>query len=246
MITRPIRTRLFKEGEDLNAFIIRHIPKLKERSILVVTSKIVALAERRTATTTDIRTKDALIKRESEWAIPTKYVWLTVKDGMVMPSAGIDESNADGKLILLPKDSYRAAREVRQKLKKHYKLKELGVLITDSRTMPLRAGVTGVSLGYAGFKGIKDYVGKKDLFNRPFKFSRVDIPDSLAAAAVLTMGEGAERCPLAIIERAPVEFCERVKREELTISIHDDMYRPLFTNLPERVKPSRPAPSHHP
>ncbi len=235
MITRPIRTRLFKEGEDLPAFIIEHLPRLKERSILVVTSKIVALAECRTAMASDIRTKDELIKQESEWAIPTKYVWLTIKDGMVMPSAGIDESNADGKLILLPKDSYRTARELRRELKKHYKLKEFGVLITDSRTMPLRAGVTGVSLGYAGFKGIKDYVGKKDLFNRPFKFSRVDIPDSLAAAAVLTMGEGAERCPLAVIERAPVKFCERVRRHELSISIHDDMYRPLFTNLPRRA-----------
>lgn len=234
MITRPIRTRLFKEGEDLPAFIIEQLPRLKERSILVVTSKIVALAECRTATASDIRTKDKLIKQESDWAIPTKYVWLTIKDGMVMPSAGIDESNADGKLILLPKNSYRAAQRLRTRLKRHYRLKHLGILITDSRTMPLRAGVTGVSLGYAGFKGIKDYVGKKDLFNRPFKFSRVDIPDSLAAAAVLTMGEGAERCPLAIIEQAHVEFCERVRRDELTISIHDDMYRPLFTHLPRR------------
>lgn len=236
MITRPIRTRLFKEGEDLSVFILHHLPRLKERSILVITSKIVALAERRTATTSDIRTKDRLIKQESDWAIPTKYVWLTIKDGMVMPSAGIDESNADGKLILLPKDSYRAARELRQKLKKHYKLKELGVLITDSRTMPLRAGVTGVSLGYAGFKGIKDYVGKKDLFHRPFKFSRVDIPDSLAAAAVLTMGEGAESQPLAVIDDSPVTFCERIRRNELAISIHDDMYRPLFTHLPKRPR----------
>ena len=106
MKTKSIHTRLFKEGENLELFILEHIPKLKDGSILVVTSKIVALAERRTATPQE---KEKIILEESEWAVPTKYVWLTIKDGMFMAAAGIDESNAQGKIILLPKDSFKAA-----------------------------------------------------------------------------------------------------------------------------------------
>ncbi|OGY79324.1 MAG: hypothetical protein A3B74_00545 [Candidatus Kerfeldbacteria bacterium RIFCSPHIGHO2_02_FULL_42_14] len=233
MIIRPIKTHIFQEGDDLFAFITDYFKKLPEKSVVVITSKIVALAERRTAIAENAQMKEKLIRAESEFAIPTKYVWLTVKDGMVMASAGIDESNANGKLILLPKDSFKTARFLQKKLRGKYGVRHLGVLVTDSRTIPLRAGVTGVALGYAGFCGIKDYRGTPDIFGRKFKFSRTNIADGLAAAAVLVMGEGNERQPLAIIERAPVEFCDRVNRAELHIDIQEDMYRPLFSKLPK-------------
>lgn len=232
MITKPIKTGIFEEGEDLVGFITDHIPHLKKESIVVVTSKIIALSERRTAIVKNAKTKERLIRAESEFAIPTKYVWLTVKDGMVMASAGIDESNANGKLILLPKDSFKTARFLRKALQRKYGVKQLGVLITDSRTIPLRAGVTGVALGYAGFRGVKDYRGTPDIFGRKFKFSRTDVADSLATAAVFVMGEGNEQQPLAIIEEAPIEFCDKIHHKELYIDIQDDMYRPLFSKLP--------------
>lgn len=231
MNTKPIHTSVFKEGDNLTKFIQKHIPKLQEKSVLVTTSKIVALAEKRTVEIKDEKTKEACIRAESEYAEKTKYTWLTIKDGVVMACAGIDESNADGKLILLPKDSFLTARRLRNELKKIYNLKDLGIIITDSRTLPLRAGVTGVSLGYAGIKGIKDYRGKPDIFGRKFTMSRVDVADSLAAAAVFVMGEGNEQCPLALITNSGVEFAETVRRNELHISIEDDMYSPLFRHL---------------
>ena len=234
MNTKAIKTRVFKEGEELIPFIARFIKKIPEKSVLVVTSKIVSLSEKRTAIIENSQTKEKLIRKESEFALPTKYVWLTIKDGVVMPSAGIDESNAAGKLILLPRDSFKTARLLRRKLWQIYKIRKFGVLITDSRTMPLRAGVTGVALGYAGFKGIRDYRGQADIFGRKFKFSRTDVADSLAAAAVLVMGEGRERQPLAIIENPPVEFTDKIHRRELKIDIRDDMYRPLFSKLPKQ------------
>ncbi|MDD3729120.1 MAG: coenzyme F420-0:L-glutamate ligase [Candidatus Pacebacteria bacterium] len=172
-----------------------------------------------------------MIKKESRIAIPTKYVWLAIKDRMVMASAGIDESNANGKLILLPKDSFKTADYLRNTLMRRYKLKNLGILITDSRTVPLRAGVVGVALGYAGFRGLKDYCGKLDIFGRKFKFSRSNIADSLATAAVLVMGEGKEQQPLAVIKKAPVEFCDKIKKTELCIDIEDDMYCPFFSEI---------------
>lgn len=231
MNIKPIKTRVFQEGDNLFAFIAGYFKKIPEKSIIVVTSKIVALTEKRTAVIKNSRTKNQLIRAESELAIRTKYAWLTIKDGLVMPSAGIDESNANGKLILLPKDSFKTARFLRRKLREKYGVKQLGVLITDSRTLPLRAGIIGVALGYAGFRGVKDYRGQPDIFGRKFHFSRVDIADSLAAAAVLLMGEGDEQQPLAIIKNAPVEFRRKTSRRELQISLKDDMYRPLFLKL---------------
>ncbi len=228
MKTKAVHTRLFQEKESLEQFIYEHISRLKDGSVLVVTSKIVALSEGRTAAPED---KVKIIKRESEWAVPTKYVWLTIKDGMFMAAAGIDESNARGKLILLPKDSFRAAARLRTTLLKHYKIKRLGVLITDSRVLPLRVGVVGVALGYAGFSGVKDYRGSSDLFGRKLKITRVDVADSLATSAVLLMGEGNERKPLAIIENAPVEFRDHVNSQELIIPVADDLYVPFLGKL---------------
>ncbi len=236
MKVAPIRTRVFKESEDLVRFIVGHIPAMKNGSVLAVTSKIVALAEGSVVRATSSRAKEAIIRAESEWQLQAKYGKLTLKDGLLMWNAGIDESNAKGNIILLPKDSFAAAKKIRSSLLQNYKIKKLGVIITDSRIMPLRAGVVGVALGYAGFKGLRDYRGKKDIFGRKLKFTQTDVADSLATAAVLVMGEGKERRPLCIIEDAPVEFFDTVSRRELVVAPKDDMYRPLFKTVKRRKK----------
>ena len=228
MIIEAIKTNIFEEGEDLFSFVIRHIKNISEDSVLVVTSKIVSLAEKRTVLKDGHISKDDLTKKESELFIKSKHVNLTIKNGVAMASAGIDESNAKNKFILLPKDSFRAAKILRKSLMKKFKLKQLGVVITDSRSVPLRAGAMGVALGYAGFCGIKRYGGKPDIFGRKFKFSRVNVADSLAVVAVLAMGEGNECQPLALIKEADIKFCNRVNSKELYIDIFDDLYRPLF------------------
>lgn len=227
MKVKAVKTPIFKQGQNLFKFIIAVLPSLKDKSILVITSKIVALSQRRVASPLEISWEE-LIKKESQWAVSTKYCYLTLKEGVIAPNAGIDKSNAAGKWILWPKDSYGEAEDLRQRLARHYKIKKLGVLITDSRVLPLRKGITGVALGYAGFKGLRNYIGKKDLFGRKLKMSQTNVADSLAAAAVLLMGEAAERTPLAIIEEVPVEFTPRQDKKELKINLADDLYRPLF------------------
>jgi len=219
---------LFQPREKLLPFIDKYLKNLKENSIVVVTSKIVALSEGRFVDKTDEEAKAKIIEQECEFVLQTKYVCLTIKDGIVMANAGVDESNGNGKIILLPKDSFESAKKIRNHLRQKHGLKNLGVILTDSRSMPLRSGITGVALGYAGFKGLKDYTKRSDIFDRPFHFSRVDMADSLATSAVLCMGEGNEQCPLALITDAPVEFCDRTNRNELKIDIEDDIYKPMF------------------
>ena len=235
MQIKAIKTKIFRENEELIPFIFKYIKKLPERSILAVTSKIVALFEGRTVEFKSEKQKVALIKKESDFAVKTRYVWLTIKDDMVMASAGIDESNAKGKLIMLPKDSFCSAELVRKRLKKIFQIKNLGVLITDSRIFPLRSGIVGVALGYAGFKGVKNYIGKKDIFGRVFKMSQTDVADSLATAAVLSMGEGKDQQPLALISNAPIEFTEKINKKELRIKPKDDLYLPLFESILKKL-----------
>jgi coenzyme F420-0:L-glutamate ligase len=231
MQVRATKTRVFKEKESLLNFVTEHLPKIKNSSVLVVTSKIVALAEGRTVTVSSEKERVALIKSESSMATSTRFVWLTLKDGMMMANAGIDESNGDGKLILLPKDSFKAAKNLRTELMNTYGLTDLGVVITDSRVLPMRAGTLGIALGYAGFMGLTDYRGKKDLFGRPFKFAKTNVADGLAATAVLVMGEGDECQPLAVIEDAPVVFRETIRKNELLIPLEDDIYLPFFSRF---------------
>src|SRR3989338_9048419 len=229
MEVNTIQTRIFREGENLADFIVAHIPKLKNGSVLAVTSKIVALAEGRVVKLKNIKEKERLIRAESEWQLKVlPGWWLTVRDGTVVVNAGIDDSNADWKTILLPKNSFIAAGTIRRQLRTHYKIKNLGIVITDSRTSALREGVTGVALGYAGFKGVKDYRNDTDIFGRKLKVTQTNIADSLATAATVVMGEGGERQPLAILTDAPVQFCDRVNRKELRIARKYDMYRSLF------------------
>ena len=228
MKVAPVRTRVFKEGEDIIAFAREYIPKLKNGSVLAVASKIVALAEGAVVQATNARAKEVIIRAESEWQLQAKYGKLTLKDGLLMWNAGIDESNARGNVILLPEDSFAVAKKIRSSLLQNYKIRKLGIIITDSRVMPLRAGVVGVALGYAGFKGLRDYRGEKDIFGRKLKYTQTDIADSLATAAVLVMGEGREQQPLCIIEDAPVVFAEKVNRSELVVAPKDDMYGPLL------------------
>src|SRR3989338_1491448 len=129
MQVKAIKTRIFQENEDLISFILKYVKKLPEKSILVITSKIVALSEGRTAPYKNKKQKIDLIKKESDFAVKTKVVWMTIKEGQVLASAGIDESNANGKMILLPKNSFNTAGNIRKILKKKYRIKNLGVLI---------------------------------------------------------------------------------------------------------------------
>ncbi|SRR5258708_7850927 len=236
MKIRAIKTRVFNEGENLPAFILEHLPKVEENSVLAITSKIVSLSEGRTAVNTKQNRED-LIKKESD--VVVKDSWFSIKDNIIMPAGGIDESNAQGKLIMLPKDSFKSAKIIRQSLKKKLKIKNLGVLITDSNFLPLRSGAIGIALGYAGFRGIRNYIGKEDIFGRKLKYSKTNIPDSLATAAVLCMGEGDEKQPLALITDAPAVFKEKVNTNELRINPKKDMFYPILKNLFYEKKKSK-------
>lgn len=226
--------------DDLLSAIAKAISPLKEKSIIVITSKVVSIWQGRCVPMDRYATKDELVMREADLFLPremTPGAWCmhTIKNNVFIPSAGVDESNADGYYILWPKDPAGVAKKLWTWLRKKYNVKELGVIISDSHTIPLRRGVLGISLAHYGFEPLKDYRDTPDIFGRTLKMTQTNIPDALAAAAVVLMGEGDERTPLAIITDIPwVQFVKHPRRSKkpfssFEIRTHEDLYYPLLS-----------------
>ena len=147
---------------------------------------------------------------------------------MVMTNAGIDESNVKGKILLFPKDLYKCADDLRRELKKKYKVKNLGLIISDSMILPLRSGVINAAVAYSGFKGVQSNIGKKDIYGRKLKTTLVNAADSLATAAGFLMGEAAQKTPLALIQNAPIIFTEKSCKGEMNYPLKYDLYYPFL------------------
>lgn len=237
-----ISTPIFSQGVDLAYFITSAIQKLYEAEsgfslegkVLAVTSKVVSIAEGAVVSKKEISKRD-LILREADHSFGTggMGVELTIKHGLLIPSAGIDESNSENdEFILFPKDPFNSAKRLHADLSRVFQLKNFGVLITDSCPPPLRIGVIGVSLAHWGFKPTRSFINSKDLFGRELKMTRVNLVDSMAAMAVLAMGEANESCPLALIEGVELEFAPETSLREIAIPAEDDLYSPLFSGYP--------------
>ncbi len=222
------KTAVFKEKQDLPTFMKGYLPTLKEGDIVAVCSKLVCLWKGCTVKYKNRKQKEELIVKHSEAALKTKLAWLTVKAGMIMTNGGVDESNANGKLLYFPPDMFACADELCGALKKQFHLKKLGIIITDSMILPLRAGVVAAAVGYSGFGGVRDERGKKDIFGKPLQTTLVNVADSLATAAALTMGERNEQTPLCVIEKAPVRFVRKTNRAEISYPPQQDLYAPLL------------------
>lgn len=241
MIVKAIKTRKFlPPKDDLWELLSKNIKSLEENSVVAVTSKVVSIAEGRCIPIQDFLDKDKLVIEEADKYLPRSaspkgLVMHTIKNDMMIASAGIDESNGGGFYILWPKDPEVSAKKIWKFLTKKYGVKNLGVIITDSRLVPLKRGVVGVAIGYFGFKPLRDYRGKKDIFGRVLKMETSNLPDSLATAAVLEMGEGKEQTPLGIITDVEyLEFVNSLPKDDIgefsfKISEKEDMFYPIIS-----------------
>jgi len=156
-------------------------------------------------------------------------VLLTIKDNTLMADAGIDRSNAPaGHVVLLPSNPTKTAWQIKTDLEVDSE-HELGVIIADSRTQPLRMGNIGMALGVAGFKPIADDRGRKDLFGNELRITRRAVADNLASACTAVMGESNESIPAVILRDAPVEFVDyAIDSSLMWISPEECMYMAIF------------------
>ncbi|HYD35860.1 MAG TPA: coenzyme F420-0:L-glutamate ligase [Vitreimonas sp.] len=236
------KTPLVKKNDDLFKVIADAIPSLPERSVVVIASKIVSTCEGRFVpkVTGERKEKFELVKKEAElYTDPhsSKYgLMLTIKGNWMFMSAGIDESNADNQYILWPADLQKSVNNVWAFLRSHYGLKEVGVTMSDSSSIPLNWGVVGHAIAHCGFNPLRSYIDKPDLFGRLMKMEQVNVMQSVTTAAVLEMGEGNESTPLAVVEDIKeIEFQDHVPTAEelaaLKIELEDDAYAPLLEGV---------------
>lgn len=229
-----------EDNKSIFEVLDKFLPEVSDNSILAVTSKIVSICEGR-AVEAAKADKDQLVKEESQFYIPKEenayHFYLTIARDTLVGAAGIDGSNSSKYLVLWPSDPQKSANQIRKYIRDKYNLKNFGVIITDSKTTPLRWGVTAFALAYSGFNPLKNYIGEPDIFGKKMELTKMSLIDNFACAAAVVMGEGNEQTPLALIEDVPfVEFEDRDPTEDelkiLHISPEEDLFTPLIKGAP--------------
>jgi coenzyme F420-0:L-glutamate ligase len=240
MLTQAIKSKIITPGDSLFEAALAALKKqpLGNGDVLVITSKVVAVAQGRVKKISSKQDFDKLVSAEADKIIGKSQVTLTLKKGIFIPWAGIDRSNVKkGYAVLWPDQPFKVAQQILNQIKKKYRLKNLGVIISDSHCVPLRNGVTGIAIGYAGFKGVNDLRGKKDLYGNKLEVTQQNIADMLATAANLVMGEAAEQTPFALIKNAPVQFTtQKTDPRESLISPKDCLFSPLYAKINAKNK----------
>jgi F420-0:gamma-glutamyl ligase len=229
----PIKTRrLNPPQDDVYAVLRESLTDLQEGDVVLVTSKIVAIHQGRCVPTDQVD-KKALVKAEAEYSIEGhqkfNYSPLAIKHNALFYAAGIDESNADNHYILLPHEPFVEAEKIWSFVREQSGVENLGIIITDSHSIPLRSGSIGTSIAWWGIDPCESHKGKKDLFGRPLAFSTTNIVDCLAAGGGAVSGESSESTPLIIVRDVPnLTFTDQDTREQLFRSGEDDIYYPLL------------------
>lgn len=218
--------------DDLFALFDESLTDVKEGDIVLITSKIVSIHQGRCVPIGSVEKRD-LVEQEADYLVDFKERLtqspLAIVHHSLFYAAGIDESNADGHYVLLPKKPFDIAEEIWSYLQTKHGLQNVGVVITDSHSQPLRIGATGISLAWWGFHPVESHKLKKDLFGRSIHFSVTNIVDALAAGASVVCGETDESTPIVIARAVPnISYTKQDTRHELFKSQKEDIYYPLL------------------
>jgi coenzyme F420-0:L-glutamate ligase/coenzyme F420-1:gamma-L-glutamate ligase len=218
---------LFGPGTSVAAEVVAAARRqgigLEPSDVVVLAQKIVSKAEGRTARLRDVAPGAAAQALAEKTARPAPLMQLMLDEseeivratpmvviarhrtGHVAANAGIDASNvqggADDSVLLWPRDPDACARQVRAELKALTGVAP-AVVVADSLGRAWRIGTIGTAIGAAGLTIVDDRRGETDLFGRTLQATLVAVADTIAAAAVLVMGEGAEGVPAVIVRGA--------------------------------------------
>lgn len=241
---------MVEPGDNLALLISESLDRnglsLEQGDILVVAQKVVSKAENRYAYLEEVDAspealllaqqsgKDPrlveLILRESNEVVRVRPGLIIVehRNGCVMANAGIDKSNIDidvenPRVLLLPQDADRSARELMSGLGK-FSGAEPPIIINDSVGRAWRNGTVGLAIGTAGMEPLKNQIGDHDLLGNVLEATEAAVADELAAAASLVMGQAAEGCPV-VLARGYMFERSRAGAESLLRAREMDLFR---------------------
>jgi F420-0:gamma-glutamyl ligase len=231
-----LKSRLIKPKDQLLPILKQTLKKAKKsfknNDILVIASKVIAVSQNRISKLPKIK----IAKKEADIWLSGKPYPFSIKNGILIPCSGVDASNSRaGELILWPEKSWEFAKELRVEICREFKLKNFGIIISDSTCRPLRWGVTGIALAWAGFFGVQDERGKKDLFGKKLQVTQRALADSLAAASGVISGEAGEKIPFVLIRNTKVKFSAQTKKPR-QIQPQECLFSPIYTKKLQKIK----------
>ena len=215
-----------RPGDDLAA-LIAGAADLVEGDVVVVTQKVVSKAEDRLVDIDPEVGHRPLVERESVRILRRRgdLVIAETEHGFVCANAGVDLSNVEaGQAALLPVDSDRAARRIRDALRHRFSV-DVAVVVSDTFGRPWRRGVTDVAIGCAGLRPVVDLRGTTDALGRELQVTEVAVVDEIAAAAELVMGKAAG-VPVAVVRGIdPAWFGDGSVVNDVVRSPDEDLFR---------------------
>lgn len=217
-----------RPGDDL-ADMIAASGVVADGDVLVVTQKIVSKAENCLVEIdpSDPLAHKPLVERESVRILRRRgeLIISQTRHGFVCANAGIDLSNVErGQAALLPEDSDRSARRIRDGLRGRHGL-DVAIIISDTFGRPWRRGLTDVAIGSAGILPILDLRGTPDALGREMQVTEVCLVDELASAAELVMGKSTG-VPVAIVRGGdPSWFGTGSVADDIVRDPADDLFR---------------------
>jgi len=215
-----------RPGDDLAALITGAVD-LVDGDVVVVTQKVVSKAEDRLVDIDPEVGHRPLVERESVRILRRRgdLVIAETEHGFVCANAGVDLSNVEaGKAALLPVDSDRSARRIRDALRHRFSV-DVAVVVSDTFGRPWRRGVTDVAIGCAGLRPVVDLRGTTDALGRELQVTEVAVVDEIAAAAELVMGKAAG-VPVAVVRGIdPAWFGDGSVVDDVVRSPDEDLFR---------------------
>jgi coenzyme F420-0:L-glutamate ligase / coenzyme F420-1:gamma-L-glutamate ligase len=202
---------------------------LADGDVLVVTQKVVSKAEGmlEAVDPNDPLSHKAIVERESVRIVRRRgdLIISETKHGFICANAGVDLSNVErGQAALLPDDSDRSARRIRDGIKARAGV-DVAVIVSDTFGRTWRRGLTDVAIGCAGIGAILDLRGGTDAYGRELQVTEVAVVDEIAGAAELVMGK-ATGVPVAVVRGIPADWLRRGEvRAELVRRPEEDLFR---------------------
>ena len=167
-----------------------------------------------------------LILRESDEIFGGLYGFvLTSSHKVLSPNAGIDKSNVPkGSVVMYPKYPYYSIENLKKKFLIN-SWKRVGIVLSDSRILPMRKGTVGIALACCGFEPIIDLKGTYDLFGNVLKYTSQNLADCLASLGTMIMGESDASTPVIIIRGLNIKMTDNpVSSDTLNMDSKFDIY----------------------
>jgi len=223
-----------RPGERLSDLIVMACARpengrLIDGDVLVVTQKVVSKAEGQLVRLdpNDPRASKRLVEEEAARVVRRRgdLMITETRHGFVCANSGVDLSNVeDGYAALLPVDSDRSARRIRDGLRASLGV-DVGIVVSDTFGRPWRNGLTDVAIGSAGIAAVVDLRGEPDALGRVMQVTQVCVADEVASAAELVMGKSSG-IPVAVVRGLDPSFLrEGSVRAEVVRHPNDDLFR---------------------